>query len=48
MKKAVIYVHGKNGSASEAERYKKIFDDCDVVGLDYKSDTPWDAGREIT
>ncbi len=48
MKKAVIYIHGKNGSFSEAERYKKLFDDCDVTGLDYKAEKPWDAGREIT
>ena len=47
MKKAVVYIHGKNGSAFEAERYKKPFDGYDVVGLDYKTNTPWDTGREI-
>ena len=31
----VIYIHGKGGSPNEAERYKKIFPDCDVIGLDY-------------
>jgi len=38
----VIYVHGKGGNADEAEHYKKLFADCDVVGFDYKSETPWD------
>lgn len=44
---ALLYIHGKNGSADEAEHFKKIFDKCDIVGLDYKGKTPWDAGMEI-
>ena len=47
MKKAVIYIHGKGGSPTEAEHYKPLFEDCDVIGLDYKSETPWDARDEF-
>lgn len=28
MKKAVLYIHGKGGSASESEHYKRLFDVC--------------------
>lgn len=47
MKTAVIYIHGKGGSASESEHYKPLFPDCDVIGLDYKTFTPWETGKEI-
>ena len=47
MKKLVVYIHGKGGSANESEHYKSIFRDCDVLGLDYKSQTPWDARVEF-
>ena len=44
---AVIYIHGKGGNAEEAEHYNLLFPSCNVVGLEYKSFTPWEAGREI-
>ena len=47
MKKLVVYVHGKGGSASEAEHYKTLFPDCEVIGLDYHASTPWETGAEI-
>ena len=47
MKKAIIYIHGKGGNAQEAEHYRDIFPTCDVIGFDYKSDTPWDAKQEF-
>ena len=47
MKNAVIYIHGKGGNASESEHYKPLFPDYDVIGLDYKTFTPWEAGKEI-
>ena len=47
MKNAVIYIHGKGGSASESEHYKPLFPDCDVIGLDYKTFSPWETGKEI-
>ena len=37
MKKLVVYIHGKGGNAGEAEHYKPIFKDCDVIGFDYFS-----------
>lgn len=47
MKNAVIYIHGKGGSASESEHYKPLFSEYDVIGLDYKTFTPWETGKEI-
>lgn len=44
---AVIYIHGKGGNAAEAEHYNSLFPSCNVIGLEYKSFTPWDAGKEI-
>lgn len=46
-KTAVLYVHGKGGSAAEAEHYKSLFPECDVYGLDYKTCTPWETKEEI-
>ena len=43
----ILYIHGKNGRPCEAEEYKKIFPTYDVVGLDYKTFTPWQTGIEI-
>ena len=47
MKTAVVYIHGKGGSAEKAEHYKNIFYDCEVIGFDYKAETPWDARDEF-
>lgn len=47
MKKPVLYIHGKGGSANESEHYKPLFPDYDVFGLDYKTFTPWETGKEI-
>jgi len=47
MKNAVLYVHGKGGSAAECERYRPLFPDCRVFGLDYQTFTPWETGAEI-
>ena len=44
---AVLYVHGKDGSAVESEHYKPLFPDCEVTGLDYQTFTPWESGKEI-
>ena len=38
--KKVIYVHGKGGNAAEADHFGKLFADCEVVGFDYKSQSP--------
>ena len=42
-----IYVHGKGGSAAESGHYKALFPNCEVIGVDYRSETPWEAGPEI-
>lgn len=47
MKKVVLYVHGLGGNAEEATHYAPLFPDSEVVGLDYRGSTPWEAGREI-
>jgi len=44
---AVIYIHGKGGSAAESEHYNPLFPDCEVIGLDYQTFNPWDTGKEI-
>ena len=44
---AVIYIHGKGGSAAECEHYKSLFPDCEAIGLDYQTFTPWETGKEI-
>ena len=46
MKNTVIYIHGKNGSADEAEIYKPVFSEYEVIGLDYKAETPWQASAK--
>ncbi len=44
---AVLYVHGRGGSAGEAEHYRQLFPGTDVIGLDYRGAEPWTAGPEI-
>lgn len=43
----VVYVHGKDGSAAESQHYKALFPGREVIGLDYRTFTPWETGREI-
>ena len=47
MKDLIVYVHGKGGSAGEAEHYKTLFPYHEVIGFDYRSQTPWDAKIEF-
>ena len=46
-KNAVLYIHGKGGSAGESEHYRPLFPGCEVIGLDYRTFTPWETGPEI-
>ena len=46
-RKAVLYVHGKGGNAAEAAFYEAIFPECDVMGFDYKAETPWESIGEF-
>ena len=47
MKNLIIYVHGKGGSAGEAEYYKMFFPNSEVIGFDYCSQTLWEAEKEF-
>lgn len=47
LKNVILYVHGKGGSAKEAELYKKLFPGYAVKGLNYLSNTPWEFKNEI-
>ncbi|MBQ1476810.1 MAG: alpha/beta hydrolase [Erysipelotrichaceae bacterium] len=43
----IVYIHGKVGSAEEADHYRSLFPSCDVLGLDVQSSLPWEAGKQI-
>ena len=47
MKDLVIYIHGKGGNIEETNHYQSIFRESDVIGFDYKSQTPWEAEIEF-
>lgn len=47
MKGVVVYIHGKGGSAEEAERYQKLFPQDSVIGFPYTSKTPWQVQEEF-
>lgn len=47
-KAIVLYVHGNGGSAAEAEHYRPLFPEADVVGFDYHSENPWSAKAEFS
>ncbi|MDO4484760.1 MAG: alpha/beta hydrolase [Clostridia bacterium] len=44
---AVVYIHGAGGSAEESKHYISLFSGCEVLGFDYRSDTPWDSAAEF-
>ena len=43
----ILYVHGKGGTAEESEDYKSLFPGDEVIGLDYRTFSPWETGKEI-
>ena len=47
MEHFIVYVHGKGGSAAEADHYRLLFPDCEVIGFDYRAQTPWEAIEEF-
>lgn len=47
MKKAVLYIHGKGGSHSEAEQYRKNCFGFDIIGIDYHDYFPWIVQNQI-
>ena len=46
-KDAVLFLHGMGGSAAEAAHYQTLFQNSEVIGLDYHGITPWETGEEI-
>ena len=36
MKRSILYVHGKGGTADEADHYRSLCPGYEVFGLDYK------------
>lgn len=47
MNQAIVYIHGQGGNAQEAAHYKGLFPDCDVIGLEYTAQFPWEAEQEF-
>ena len=47
MNPLIVYVHGKGGSADEAEHYRPLFPGSEVIGFDYRAQTPWEAREEF-
>jgi hypothetical protein len=47
LKKAIIYVHGKGGSALEAERFKKNCPGFKMIGVDYREYLPWIVEKQV-
>ena len=47
MKQLVIYIHGKGGNSEEAEHYKSLFPESDIIGFDYKSQNMICVARNI-
>jgi len=46
-KAIVLFVHGKGGSADEAEGYRKYFEGMEIYGFDYAASNPWEAKDEF-
>lgn len=47
MDQIIIYIHGQGGNADEAKHYESLFENQKVIGIDYKSETPWEAAEEF-
>lgn len=47
MNKLAVYIHGKGGNVAEADHYKSLLNDYEVVGFDYKAETPWETVTEF-
>ena len=44
---ALIYIHGKGGTASAAETFKPLFPEYEIFGFDYKAEKPWETEPEF-
>ena len=47
MKDLILYIHGTHGCAGESARFRPLFPGSEVLGLDYRTFTPWEMGNEI-
>lgn len=47
MRRIILYIHGKGGNAEEANHYRPLFPESDVIGFDYTAQNPWDAQNEF-
>ena len=47
MKSPLIYIHSQYCYPTESEHYKPLFSGFEVIGFDYKAQTPWEAEREF-
>ena len=47
MKRAILYIHGKGGSAGEADHFRAVCPGFDVLGVDYQGELPWEAAPQI-
>lgn len=47
MKKTILYLHGKGGSACEVEQYAKNCPDFYLHGVDYQGSLPWLVQEQI-
>ena len=47
MRQVILYIHGKSGSAAEAEQYRKSCPGFDVLGVDYQGELPWMVEPQI-
>ncbi len=45
--RVVVYIHGLNGSAKEANDFSYLSNRYDVKGLNYKDGNPWEVGKLI-
>ena len=46
-KSIILYIHGKGGTAKEAEHYKSLLPNYAITALDYKGNTPWQNKEEF-
>ena len=47
MDKVIIYIQGQGGNADESKHYEALFENQKVIGIDYKSETPWEVAEEF-
>lgn len=47
MERAILYIHGKGGSAGEAAQYQKNCAGWEMIGVDYAAPLPWIARDRI-